>query len=53
MGEILQTPPVTHVVYIPAMLLVGIIIGFLLGRKAGIREGKAEALGGGREDDDL
>jgi len=51
MGELLQSPPVTHIVYIPAILLVGIVIGFLVGRKAGVREGKAEALGADRDDD--
>ncbi|MCA9524805.1 MAG: hypothetical protein KC549_00735 [Myxococcales bacterium] len=53
MGELLQTPPVTHVVYIPAVIIVGIIIGFIIGRKAGVKEGQARFLGAGNEDDDL
>ena len=49
------TPPPTHFVYIPAVLLLGCVIGFVLGRKAGIKEGQANFLGGdvGHEDDDL
>ena len=50
-SDLLTTPPPTHLVYIPFMLFVGIVIGYVIGRKAGIREGEAEALGGGDEDD--
>lgn len=39
-----STPPPTHLVYIPAILLIGLVIGFVLGRKAGIREGQSDAL---------
>jgi len=27
-------PPIAHIVYIPAILLVGIVIGFVLGTRA-------------------
>jgi hypothetical protein len=49
------SPPPTHFVYIPVILLVGAIIGFVIGRKAGIREGLAYYIGGegAHEDDDL
>ena len=49
--ELLTTPPPTHLVYIPFVLFIGIVIGFVMGRKAGIREGEAQMLGG--DDDDL
>lgn len=48
--SLLSAPPPTHVVYIPFLLLIGIIIGFVLGRKSGIKQGKAEFLGGNDED---
>ncbi len=51
--ELLATPPATHVVYIPFVILIGVVIGFVIGRKAGLKEGKAEYLGGGDDDDDL
>lgn len=51
MDEVLAVPPPTHLIYIPAILLVGIVIGFIMGRKAGVREGKAEFIAG--DDDDL
>lgn len=51
MGDLLAAPPPTHLVYIPASILVGIVIGFLLGRKAGMREGQADFLA--KDDDDL
>ena len=51
--ELLATPPATHVVYIPFVLFIGAVIGFVIGRKAGMKEGKAEFLGGGGDDDDL
>ena len=49
------SPPPTHFVYIPVVLLVGAVIGFVIGRKAGIREGLAHYLGGegAHEDDDF
>ncbi len=46
----MAAPPPTHVVYIPFVILVGIIIGFVMGRRAGIKQGKAEFLGGGDEE---
>ena len=49
--ELLTTPPPTHLVYIPFVLFIGIVIGFVMGRKAGIREGEAQMLGD--PDDDL
>ncbi|MCA9538972.1 MAG: hypothetical protein KC620_08785 [Myxococcales bacterium] len=51
--ELFTTPPPTHLVYIPFVLFLGIVIGFVLGRRAGVREGKAEFLGRGPDDDDL
>ena len=55
MGMLFMSPPPTHFVYIPAVLLVGCVIGFIIGRKAGIQEGQASYLGGEgvHEDDDL
>lgn len=50
--ELLAVPPVTHVVYVPFILLVGLIVGFVIGRRAGIKEGQARALGAGPDDDD-
>lgn len=50
MDNLLSAPPVTHLIYIPAILMVGMVIGFLMGRNAGIKEGKAQALGEGDED---
>lgn len=52
-NEILATPPDTHVVYIPFLLIVGFIIGFVFGRQAGIKQGKAEFIGGGESSDDF
>lgn len=51
MDSLFEVPPPTHLIYIPAILLVGIVIGFIMGRKAGVREGKAEFIGGGDDDD--
>jgi len=55
MGTLFMTPPPTHLVYIPAILLLGAVIGYVLGRRAGVKEGQARALGGEGlgEDDDL
>lgn len=52
-ADFLAAPPATHIVYIPFVLLVGLVIGFVLGRRAGIKEGKAELLGGGPDEDDF
>ena len=49
--DLLTTPPPTHLVYIPFVILIGIVIGFVMGRRAGVREGKAEMLGGDQDDD--
>jgi|GEM_PF-1570822 len=46
----LAVPPPTHVVYVPFVLLVGFIAGYLFGRRAGVAQGKAEFLGGGDEE---
>lgn len=53
--ELFGTPTPTHIVYIPFILLVGAIIGYIFGRKAGIKEGKADLIGAGLDDegDDL
>lgn len=50
MNDLLAAPPVTHLVYIPFILIVGIVIGFVMGRKAGVKQGKAEFLGGNDEE---
>ena len=49
--DLLTTPPPTHLVYIPFVIFIGIVIGFVLGRRAGVREGHAEMLGGDQDDD--
>ena len=49
--DLFATPPPTHLVYIPAAILVGMIIGFVLGRKAGIKEGRADFLAADRDED--
>lgn len=53
--QLFGTPTPTHIVYIPFILLVGAIIGYIFGRKAGIKEGKADLIGAGLDDegDDL
>lgn len=48
--SILAAPPVTHVLYVPFVILIGVIIGFIIGRKAGVKQGKAEFLGSNDED---
>ena len=56
MEMLFMTPPPTHFVYIPAVLLLGVVLGFVIGRQAGIKEGQSLFLGGGggdHEDDDL
>ncbi|MFN3197918.1 MAG: hypothetical protein ACE366_05805 [Bradymonadia bacterium] len=57
MGEVefFGTPTPTHIVYIPFILLVGGIIGFIFGRKAGIKAGQSDLIGAGLDDegDDL
>ena len=49
--ELLSAPPPTHLLYIPAVVLLGIVIGYVIGRRAGIKTGEAEFLAG--DDDDL
>ena len=53
MEDLFTTPPDTHVVYIPFILLIGGVIGFVIGRKVGIKAGEAEYLGGFDDEDDL
>jgi hypothetical protein len=48
--DIIQAPTASHVVYIPFVLVIGIVIGFVIGRKAGIKQGKAEFIGGNDEE---
>jgi len=50
-AELLATPPPTHLVYIPFVIFIGVVIGFVIGRKAGMKEGKADFLAGGDDDD--
>ena len=51
--QLLVAPPVTHFVYIPFILFIGGIIGFVIGRKVGVRDGQADYLAGLGDDDDL
>lgn len=51
MDSLIAAPPATHLVYIPFILFVGVVLGFVFGRKAGMKEGRADFLGGG--DDEL
>ena len=44
-------PPSTHIVYIPFILVIGIIIGFVMGKRAGKTDGRDEFLGAGPDDD--
>lgn len=37
----------SHILYIPIVMLFGGIIGFVVGRKVGVKEGRDEYLGGG------
>lgn len=54
MEELIGTPTPTHIVYIPAILLLGAVVGFIFGRKVGVKEGQSNFLGGGSDlDDDL
>ena len=55
MEDLLSAPPPTHLIYIPAMLLLGSVVGYVFGRKAGIKEGQSRFLGGEGDhaDDDL
>ncbi len=45
------TPPPTHVIYIPFVMLLGYILGFVMGRRGGIKQGRAEYLGTGETED--
>ena len=49
--ELLSAPPITHFVYIPFILLIGGVIGFVVGRKVDARDGEVDYLT--RVDDDL
>jgi hypothetical protein len=51
--ELLVAPPVTHLVYIPFILFIGGVLGFVIGRKVGIRDGEAEYLAGFDDEDDI
>jgi len=53
MGTLFMTPPPTHVIYIPAVIMLGLVIGYVIGRSAGIKEGLNRTLGGeGLDEDD-
>lgn len=52
MNSLMSVPPPTHFIYVPFVLVIGIIIGFVMGRKAGMRQGEANMLAG-TDDDDL
>ena len=49
--SILAAPPITHFVYIPFILLIGVVIGFVMGRSSGAKAGRDELLGLGGDDD--
>ncbi len=53
MGEptLLATPPATHLVYIPFILLIGIVLGFVMGKRAGKVDGRDEYIAAGHDDD--
>ena len=44
-AELLSAPPPTHFVYTPFILVIGMILGFVIGRRAGMRDGEAHLLG--------
>lgn len=50
-ADLLATPPPTHLVYIPFILVIGFIIGFVVGRRQGVGAGRDEYLGAGGDDD--
>lgn len=52
MDDLLSAPPPTHLVYIPFVLFIGFVLGFVFGRKAGVKQGKAELLGRGTDEDE-
>ena len=47
--NLLEIPPASHFVYIPAAILLGMVVGFALGRRSAGEEGGARPL----YDDDL
>ena len=49
--SIWAAPPITHIVYIPFILVIGIVIGFVMGKRAGMNDGRDEFLGAGPDDD--
>ena len=49
--SLFSTPPATHLVYIPFVLIIGGIIGFVMGKRAGVKDGRDEYLGAGADDD--
>jgi len=53
MEDFFSTPPATHLVYIPFILLIGAVLGFVVGRQAGIKAGEAEYLSSFDDEDDL
>ncbi len=55
MQTLFMTPPPTHVIYIPVVLMLGVAIGYVIGRRAGQKQGVLRSLGGEGvgEDDDL
>lgn len=54
MNMLFMTPPPTHFVYIPVILLVGAVIGYVIGRQAGIKDAVSHYIDEvASEDDDL
>ena len=49
--SLFSTPPATHLVYIPFILVIGIVIGFVMGKRSGMQDGRDEYLGAGADDD--
>ncbi|MGB0646514.1 MAG: hypothetical protein ACPGQS_05020 [Bradymonadia bacterium] len=50
-SNLLAAPPITHLVYIPFILVIGIIIGFVMGKRAGKADGRDEYIATGVDDD--
>ena len=50
-SEFMTSPAATHAVYIPLVLIIGMVVGFVLGRRVGIRQGQDDFLAGGTDDD--
>ena len=50
-SDLLAAPPITHLVYIPFILVIGVILGFVMGKRAGKADGRDEYIANGVDDD--